>query len=369
MQDISPELLEKLQEEFKKKFNSNKNIKKLNELILSKKVTFTEANEFAFELGNILAEVFKSNLSSEILPDGRMYFNIAKKVIEPQIYQNYELISAYSSDVQNMLNKNSGLGIKAIRPPVNQDRIDGIIKRVSDEEEFDKIKWILNEPIKNFSQSVVDETIKANAEFQYKAGLKPKIIRKEFGKCCEWCREVVGTYEYPKVPKDVYKRHRYCRCSVEYIEAGKSQNVWTKNIYQGKTEEELRQFRIRQIRDIIKRKEEKDRKEASKTQRILKNFLLGKEVNDIKIKDVSFHFAEKVIKRSLKADDIIETINNPLKIDKIKYDSENRPSFKVIGEKSTININPENGNMITAHKTHSKLIKKLKGNTNEDKVK
>ena len=228
MQDISPELLEKLQAEFKKKFNLNKNIKKLNGLILSKKATFTEANEFAFELGNILAETFQENLSSEILPDGRMYFNIAKKVIEPQIYQNYELISAYSSDVQNMLNKKSGMGIKAIRPPVNQDRIDGIIKRVSDEEEFDKIKWILNEPIKNFSQSVVDDTIKANAEFQYKAGLKPKIVRKEFGKCCEWCREVVGVYEYPKVPKDVYKRHRYCRCSVEYIEAGKRQNVWTK---------------------------------------------------------------------------------------------------------------------------------------------
>ena len=111
---------------------------------------------------------------------------------------------------------------------MKQNRINGMIQRIADEEDFDSIKWMLDEPVKNFTQAVVDDTIKANADFQYKAGLRPRIIRKESGNCCDWCRAVVGTYDdYPHVPKDVYKRHRYCRCTVEYDPGdGKRQDVW-----------------------------------------------------------------------------------------------------------------------------------------------
>ena len=63
----------------------------------------------------------------------------------------------------------------------------------------------------------------------HKLGLKPKIVRRESGDCCEWCKQVEGVYEYPNVPRDVYRRHRYCRCTVEYSPGdGKIQNVHTK---------------------------------------------------------------------------------------------------------------------------------------------
>ena len=94
---------------------------------------------------------------------------------------------------------------------------------------YREVKWLLDEPVKNFTQSVVDNTIKANSEFQYKAGLRPKIIRKEAGNCCDWCKEVVGVYEYPDVPKDVWRRHRFCRCTVDYLPGdGRKQDVWSK---------------------------------------------------------------------------------------------------------------------------------------------
>jgi len=59
--------------------------------------------------------------------------------------------------------------------------------------------------------------------------LKPKIIRKEFGNCCDWCKEVVGVYTYPDVPDGVYKRHRYCKCRVIFEPGdGRRQDVHTK---------------------------------------------------------------------------------------------------------------------------------------------
>ena len=238
MKDIAPELLLKLQEEFNKKFNASRKIKELNKKLLEGNVTHQESNELAIELGTLLSDIYMENIKSERLPEGKLFYNIARRTIEPTIKQNYDLISNYSRDVQTTLNKKAGLKILGIPPDINQDRIDGIINRVSSEK-FEEVRWILDEPIKNFSQSIVDDTVKTNADFQYKLGLKPKIVRKEAGSCCDWCREVVGIYEYPKVPKDVYRRHRYCRCTVEYHPGdGKVQNVHTKRFL---TENEIKE--------------------------------------------------------------------------------------------------------------------------------
>ena len=90
----------------------------------------------------------------------------------------------------------------------------------------------MKEPIVTFSQSVVDDTLKKNIDFQAKAGLKPKIVRKLVGKACDWCRNLAGSYDYPKVPSDVYHRHERCRCTVEYDPRDidkKRQDVWSKN--------------------------------------------------------------------------------------------------------------------------------------------
>jgi hypothetical protein len=229
MKDIVPELLETISKDFEDRFVSNTKISRIHKLIESGEATYEEANEFATEVGEILAECFKGHLSSDVLPDGRMYYNIADRVLNPTFGHNHELISEAAAQIQTDLNKASGFGIKGIAPPLNQDRIDGIIERVSNEPVFDDIKWILDEPVINFSQSIVDDTVKANVDFQFKAGLAPKIVRKEFGNCCDWCREVAGTYEYPEVPKDVFRRHRFCRCSVEYYPGdGRKQNIHTK---------------------------------------------------------------------------------------------------------------------------------------------
>ena len=75
----------------------------------------------------------------------------------------------------------------------------------------------------------MDDSIKGNAEFHGKAGMTPKIVRKSTGSCCEWCTNIAGAYDYPNVPKDVYRRHGRCRCTVDYVpNNGKKQNVWTK---------------------------------------------------------------------------------------------------------------------------------------------
>lgn len=228
--DIVPELLETIQKEFNTKFEKSSIVKSKLLALKGKKATHLDSNELAIELGTILSRAFMDNIEKDRLPDGRMYFNIASRIIKPNIKKNYDIIGDYSKEVQNELNRQSKISLEAIKPKINEEKIDNLVSKISDYDDFDKAKWLLDEPIVNFSQSVVDDTVRENAEFQYKSGLEPRIVRKMHGECCDWCREVVGKYKYPdEVPPDVYKRHRYCRCTVEYLPGdGRKQNVHTK---------------------------------------------------------------------------------------------------------------------------------------------
>lgn len=232
--DIVPELLEKIKEDFFKAAESNAQLERLLLLLQNGEATFLDAHEFSTILGKLIAKSLRDNISSAVLPEGKMHYNIAERILNDILGTNHNMVSSYSDRVQTILNQKADIFLNSIKPKINQDRIDGMINRLSYEEKFDDVAWMLDEPVVNFSNNVVDNFIKANAEFQYKAGLSAKIIRTSTGNCCEWCDAIAGTYTYPKVPKDLYRRHKNCDCVVEYFPAkgsenfGKHQNSHTK---------------------------------------------------------------------------------------------------------------------------------------------
>lgn len=232
MEDIAPKLLEEIQSDFQREFEKNRKINEIYKRVEDGIATYTDANEFAIETGEILSETLKKHISSDALPDGRMYYNIAQRILQPTMKNNYDLTADVSMKVQETINLINGIGIKAIKPELNQDRIDGIIDIVSGKEYFDDVAYMFGEAIVNFTQSVVDDTVKENVDFHYKAGLSPKIRRTSTGKCCDWCDKIAGVYEYSKVSdtgNDIFRRHKHCKCIVEYEPGnGKRQNVHTK---------------------------------------------------------------------------------------------------------------------------------------------
>ena len=226
MEDIAPKLLEQI----KKLYSQGKlDNEKLNRILAKGKFDYIDASEYANELGNLLSNAFGGVFTVDTLPDGRLYFNIAKRTVEPTMKELQSDIADFTEEVQKQLNDAAKIGIKPIKPTLNQDKIDGIIDRLADAESIDDIKWILDEPIKTFARSIVDDAIETNAEFHWESGMSPKIVRKSSGNCCEWCTNLEGTYEYPNVPKDVYRRHNRCRCTVDYISGKHRKNVHNNN--------------------------------------------------------------------------------------------------------------------------------------------
>lgn len=217
--DIVPGIYDEIDKTFKFKAKESKTIKDKLKVLKNKKADYKDANEFAVEVGKILSNTFQNKIKTGDLPDGKMYYNIAKRLIEPNMVRNHDLVSEYSKEVQSILNKQANISIKAQEADLNQDKIDKLVDKISEYDSFEKGKWLLDEPIKNFTQSIVDDTIKKNADLHAKSGLSPKIERYTNGKCCDWCDKLAGIYNYEDVKStgnEVFRRHRHCDCLVIY---------------------------------------------------------------------------------------------------------------------------------------------------------
>ena len=218
-QDIAPALLESIRADFLRLLRN----------AAPSAATYPAALDYADLVGGALAEAFRLHLSADTLPDGRMYWNIADRVLRPLLEEDHALVADAAAAVQQQLNEAAGLRLLAQRVPVNEDRIDGILNKVCAAEHYEDVAYMLDEPVRTFSRMAVDDTLKANVQFQGRAGLHPRVVRRTTGSCCEWCSRLAGSYDYPHVPADVYRRHERCRCKVEYDPGdGRRQNVWDK---------------------------------------------------------------------------------------------------------------------------------------------
>ncbi|WP_240622983.1 hypothetical protein [Streptococcus respiraculi] len=267
-EDIVPNLLASIQADFEKAYGKSEVVAAAFEALKAKQATYKTVNDLAIEVGEILSEALGASLSADKLPDGKMYYNIAKRLLEETLGQNFELVSGYARDVQQLLNEKAGLGLKAQVPSLNQDKIDGLVNRLSTADDFESVKWLLGDPIVTFTQGIVDDAIQENVDFHAKVGLSPKIIRRHTGHCCDWCRNLAGVYNYPDVPKDVYRRHGNCRCTVDYKTGdGKRKNVWSKKW--SKESADVLEQRKQINRDIRDNNRKEDIKEFKKIVEVL----------------------------------------------------------------------------------------------------
>ena len=330
-EDIAPALLDAIRQDFERNLGGRQRAVQLLEKIQAGGANYADAGDYAEEVGTALADAFRANLSSAVLPDGRMYYNIADRVVRPLLEQDHALVAEAAQTVQQSLNTAAGLGLKPQAVPLNESRVQGLLDKISNAEQYDTVAWVLGEPVKNFSRAIVDESIRRNVDFQGGAGLRPRVIRRVVANCCRWCGRLAGTYTYPDVPQEVYQRHEYCRCTVEYDPGdGRRQNVHTKQWT-----------------------------DPNENVKILERRLVGLRTNNVTIRSVSEHVKQRMTERSVPVDSIQDAIENPLKIGDVKYDKAGRPSFSVTGLKATLAVNPDTGVIVTCYPTHSRTREKL----------
>ena len=71
--DIALELIATISEEFQRKMAVNSKIKSLGAKIQNQIATYRDAQEYAIKVSELMSETLLSNLSADILPDGKLY--------------------------------------------------------------------------------------------------------------------------------------------------------------------------------------------------------------------------------------------------------------------------------------------------------
>ena len=236
--DVVPVLNEKIQTSFQSNMMRDRRIAQISKRIRDGTATFVDGHDYAERLGESLSKALISNLNEENLPDGRLYYNIAKRTVTPALQNNYELTNEAAEQIQSTIDSRLGIGLKSIKADFPESRIKGLIVKMTTEgiSLEDALIW-LGEPIINNSEAFFDDFIDSNAKFRSEAGLKATITRIAEANCCPWCDSLAGTYEYGSAPDDIYRRHQYCRCTVTYQTGKKSQNVWSKSQWESSPEE------------------------------------------------------------------------------------------------------------------------------------
>lgn len=204
-----------IKNEFMTKVNADKTVQRCLRTIKDGKGTYITANKLAVRVGETLGKVLKAHEPIESI-DEWDYINL----IPQSLGLNQEIIAGACRDVQNTLNEKNGFGIKYQEPKFDWDRINGLIDELRNNPEFQNIKKSFYDQLVNFSENIVDDSIRDNVGRLYRSGIRTIVVRQaEFGGC-KWCQEVAGSYDYAEVRNtgnDVWRRHENCRCTIDYV--------------------------------------------------------------------------------------------------------------------------------------------------------
>lgn len=214
-----------------------------------RKATYADAERCAQEIGQALVTALREYLP-EAKTDGRLYRAAAEVVLEQPMKAAGQDVARIAESIQQILNEEAGIGMRAIVPEMNQDQIDGIITGICNADSYEAGKETLFSQVENCMEGYVDDFVRENADFHYGAGLSPTIERIPVGNCCKWCDQLAGKYLYEEVRdrgNDVFRRHKNCHCQILYNPRDGSrrrQNVHTKKWF-SEDPEETRERKIR----------------------------------------------------------------------------------------------------------------------------
>lgn len=246
MADIAPALLSDVRKAFERNVERNLTLRRVNNRIRDGTATTKDAHLFAEELGEDLAQAFRETIKPGVLPDDRMYYNIASRVVEPMMLENFELSQAKASEIQTLVFREAGMGINPVKATYPKGRVSGLIDKITEAQTLEEILRWLDEPLINTTISFYDDWLISNADWQRSTGMEPK-IKRELGSAelrasrkrsyfvpCQWCQSLAGQYDYGEQPDDFFRRHESCRCVITLDRPGSNRRAggWGKMVWQ-----------------------------------------------------------------------------------------------------------------------------------------
>ena len=128
--DIVPDLYEKIHADFERKVNANKPIKTFWSRLQKKTADARGVSLYAEQLGRCAAYALTNNLTEENLPDGKLYWNIAERTIQPLLEECHQMVMAAASGLQSQEDEKEGINLKPIEPELPIYRVRDFMNKL-----------------------------------------------------------------------------------------------------------------------------------------------------------------------------------------------------------------------------------------------
>lgn len=133
--DIVPELWAKISGSFESAVAMDPLIRAYEQKLEKGTATQSDLFEYTKRIGSHASRSLSMHLILEDLPDGRLYWNIAERTVQPMLEIVHGLVNDYGEKMQTMTNKQNGIGIKGVRAPFPSDRVRSLINKLATLEE------------------------------------------------------------------------------------------------------------------------------------------------------------------------------------------------------------------------------------------
>lgn len=215
-----------VQDEIRQRIEKDVLLARLRRKIDTGKADFNDTFLYSDRAGKLLGEIF-----SRRLPD--IPLEEREALCVELLRDRYTDINQLIDRVQRALDEAQNLHIAPQHAPFRNERAHKIGNATADPTVPVETQQRRAESAPaTMTRAMHDDRMKKEADFRSRAGLQCYITRKTDGKCCEWCDKMAGRYEYHSEPKDIYRRHDNCGCSVTYENGRKRQNVWSKRTWE-----------------------------------------------------------------------------------------------------------------------------------------
>lgn len=172
---------------------------------------YEDVEKFAVRVGEGMSRAMEKTLKQA----GLSTFDqeTAEAFVMPLLTKAYEIIAGSCEVIQNTLNREANIRLKAVRPAFPADRSKNLVDKLASYDAAADALWVLDEPVVMWCLHLVDASVIVNAETLAAAGFMPSVRRISDSATCSYCNSQAGEY-FPPFAGDITRRHERCRCLI-----------------------------------------------------------------------------------------------------------------------------------------------------------
>ena len=206
---MSDEELKALADAFRQKLALDPEIRAAEKKIAEGKADFSDTSRMFWRRSELLGD-YMQGIVPDLAPEDR------ERLAEALLRMGYNDTNGVLVPLQEALDEPLGVHLTPVVPKYPAERVATVAHALMDPTvPEEKIVRRAGAPVANVNMSFHDKYMEENARIRARLGMKPTITRYGSG-CCKWCSEVAGRYRFGEQPKDIFRRHDNCGCTIIY---------------------------------------------------------------------------------------------------------------------------------------------------------